>query len=105
MAESFTGLPGIGSFVTGLADAVTRIDFPNAARRVRLVFSTNAGKVATEGTDGAAIGAAPFFTVAADSEWSMFIDRDASEGGRGPASIYVTSAVATTTVTMMCEAG
>jgi len=105
MAESFSGVPGVSTFQTGAIDVLTRIDFPNSARRVRLTFTTNDGKVATEGTDGGALGATDYYKVPADNDWSMFIDRDASEGGKGPASIYVTSAVATTTVTMMCEAG
>jgi hypothetical protein len=105
MAQSFAGVPDVITFQTGASDVLTRVDFPNAARRVRMVFTTNAGKIATVGTDGAAIGAAPFWTAAAGAEVSVFVDRDGSEGGRGPASLYVTSATGTTTVTMLCEAG
>lgn len=105
MAESFPGVPGVITFQTGGVDVLTRVDFPNAARRVRMTFTTNAGKVTTSGTDGGALGAGAFYSVAAGTDWTMFVDRDGSEGGRGPASIFVTSGVATTTVTLMCEAG
>lgn len=105
MAESFAGVPDVISFQTGASNVLTRVDFPNAARRVRVLFTTNAGKIATVGTDGAAIGAAAFWGAPAGQEVTVFVDRDASEGGRGPASLYVTSATGSTTVTMLCEAG
>jgi hypothetical protein len=105
MAESFSSVPGVLSFQTGAIDVLTRVDFPNAARRVRILFSASDGKIATEGSDGAAIGAAPFWTATADTEVSIFVDRDGSEGGRGPASLYLTSGSATVTVTLLCEAG
>ena len=102
MAESFASCPGVLAFTLGGIDVATRVDFPNAARRVRLQFVTNAGKVATSGTDGAAI-AATNYPVAADTDWALVVDRD-GEGGRAPASIYVASGVAATVVLAICEA-
>ena len=105
MAQSFSSVPGVITFQTTLADVLTRLDFPNNTRRVRLIFSTNAGKICTTGTDGALIGAAAFWPAAADTEIAIFVDKDPAELGKGPASIFVTSATATTTVTALCESG
>ena len=105
MAESFSTVPGVLTFQTGGIDVLTRVDFPNAARKVRIVFTASDGKIATEGTDGAPIGAAAYWKAVADTEVEVFVDRDASEGGKGPASLYLTSGAATVTVTLLCEAG
>ena len=104
MAESFPSVPAVLSFTLGGIDVATRLDFPNNARRVRVQFLTNAGKVATEGTDGAAIDA-NFYPVAADTEWSLFVDQDPQTGGRGPKSVFLASGVASTVVRCVCEAG
>lgn len=102
MSQSFPSCPGVLSFTLGGIDVATRIDFPNAARRVRLQFVTNAGKVATQGTDGAAIDATNY-PVAPDADWALVVDRD-GEGGRSPASIFIASGVAATAVLAICEA-
>ena len=104
MAASFPSVPAILTFTLGGIDVATRLDFPNNARRVRLQFVTNPGKVATEGSDGAAIDP-NFYPVAADTEWSLFVDQDPQEGGRGPKSILLASGVAATVVRAVCEAG
>lgn len=104
MAQSFAGNPDIIRFQLGAGDVLTRLDFPNATRKVTVFFETNAGKVATTGSDGQAIGAA-FASVDADSYWSMCVDQDADERGRGPASIYLASAVGSTWVVAIATAG
>ena len=104
MAEGFTTVPDVLVFTLGLADVATRIDFPNNARRVRLQFVTNAGKVATTGTDGAAIDASNY-PVDADTDFPLLVDQDQVAGGRGPASIFVASATGSTVVKAVCEGG
>ena len=104
MAESFTGVPGVNVFTLGASDVATRLDFPNNARKVQLVFVTNDGKVATEGTDGAAIDANNY-PVTADVSWPLFVDQDGVPGGKGPKSIFVAAFVGSTVVRAICSAG
>lgn len=104
MAESVSRTPGVTPFVLGGIDVATRVDLPNTARRIRVIFTTNDGKVAFTGTDAAAISA-NYWKVPADTEVSFFVDQDAVPGGRGPVSVYLASAIATTTVSILAEAG
>lgn len=103
MAESFTAVPQIIRFQLGGIDVATKLNVPNAGRRVTLYFETNAGKVATSGTDAVAIGTtvAP---VVANNYWAIGVDKDADARGKGPAPLYVASPVADTWVVAIVEA-
>lgn len=103
MAEYFPSVPGIISFTTGASDVLTQVHAPNNARSVRILFETNAGKIAVDGTDGGAIGATAHLVAQADTEVLVYLDQDALEQGKGPAQVYVTSATASTVVRMLCE--
>jgi len=104
MAESFPSVPGVITFTMGGSNVATELNLPNACRRVRLHFITNAGKVATEGTDAAAIDAAHML-VTNDVDYDIWVDRDTADGGKGPAPIYVASATGSTVVRALCMAG
>lgn len=103
MAEYFPSVPGIISFTTGASDVLTEVNAPNYARCVRVIFETNAGKIALEGTDGAAIGGVAHLSATADTEVLVYLDQDPYEVNKGPAKVYLTSATAGTTVRMLCE--
>lgn len=104
MAQSFSQPPDVKKITLGGSNVATQLNFPNNARRVRMYFETNAGKVATTGTDGGAIDAAHML-VANDTDYDVWVDRDTQDGGRGPASLYIASATGSTVVRVLCMSG
>ena len=101
MAESMSSVPGVLTFTLGAANVATQVNFPNNARRVRIFFVTDAGKVAVTGTDGGAI-VANFYPVTADADWALVVDQDQA-GGKGPAPVFLATATGSTVVRLVCE--
>ena len=73
---------------------------PGNAKRVELVFTTNAGKVLTAGTDATVITSEISFPIPADSAWYYDYPQN-----KGTHSIYVASSVASTVVSVFVTAG
>jgi len=103
MAESFAKVPDIITFVTGAANVATKVNIPNAGRKVTVFFVTDPGKIAIDGVDTDPIDAA-HATVDADRYFEMAVDQDADERGKGPAAVYVATAAGGTTVKAIVEA-
>lgn len=94
MAEAFSGqdqFPDAIRFQTSATpDELTEITLRGGAKRVSIQFIANAGKIAFDGVDAAAIGT-EFITVAADSILELRVG--------SKAEIYVASASAS----VFCE--
>ena len=73
---------------------------PGNARRLEIVFATNAGLVLTAGTDATVITTEKAFPVPADTAW--YYDYPKSKGTH---AIFVASAVASTVVSVFVTDG
>ncbi len=74
-------------------NTMQELTVPGNARRLEIVFTTNAGLVLTAGTDATVISTEKTFEVPADTAW--FYDYPKSKGTH---SLFVASAVASTVV-------
>ena len=104
MAQTFDGAqyPDALRFTTsGTPNNVTEVVIPARASKASVRFDTNAGKLAFEGTDGAAVGS-HFCDIDANT-WAEFGLGDGIGTSKGVGSIFVASGTATTTVTVLIE--
>lgn len=104
MAQTFDGAqyPDVLRFTTsGTPNNLTEVVIPARASKASVRFDTNAGKLAFEGTDAAAIGS-HYCDIDADT-WAELSLADGIGTSKGVGSIFVASATATTTVTVMIE--
>ena len=103
MAQTFDGaqFPDAIRFTLGGSHVATQVVIPQTASKVTVKFSTNAGKIAFEGTDGGAINA-NFADIVGDA----FAELSLSDGireSKGVGSIFLASATASTVCTCIIE--
>ena len=104
MAETFDGAqyPDIKRItLSGTPDNATEVVIPASAKTATVRFETNAGKLAFEGTDGAAVNAAHILVTAdATHQFSL---TDGSAVSKGVTSFFIASATASTVCSVMLE--
>lgn len=79
----------------------TEVEIDPKTNRITVLFSTNAGKIAFTGTDGAALTAADTFPVAADSPFTVALD--GGEGRVQGLKLYTEVAIQPTEVKILSE--
>ena len=104
MAETFDGAqyPDIKRVtLSGTPNNCTQVLFNQSAKTATIRFETNAGKLAFEGTDAAAVDASPIaITADATHQFSLGDGRGVSVG---VGSFYLASGTASTVVSIMLE--
>ena len=103
MAQNFDGaqFPDALRFTLGGVNVATQVVIPQTASKVTIKFSTNAGKLAFEGTDGAAINA-NYADISADAFAELSL-ADGIRESKGVGSIFVASATGSTVCTCIIE--
>ena len=86
--------------LSGTINTMQEITIGANARRVEIVFTTNAGKIVSAGTDATVISTEATFPVPADTSW--FYDVPKSKGAH---AIFVASATASTVVSVIITDG
>jgi hypothetical protein len=86
--------------LSGTPNTMQEISVPGNARRIEMVFETNAGQLLTAGTDATVITTEKAWPIPADSAW--FYDFPRSKGTH---SIFVASSVASTVVKFIVTDG
>jgi hypothetical protein len=86
--------------LSGTPNTMQELSVGANARRVEIVFTTNAGKIVTAGTDAAVISSEATFPVPADSAWYYDIPRS-----KGDHSLFVASATGSTVVSCIVTDG
>jgi hypothetical protein len=104
MAETFDGAqyPDIKRVtLSGTPNNCTQVLFNQSARTATIRFETNAGKLAFEGTDGAAVDAS-HIAITADAT-HQFSLADGQGVSVGVGSFFLASPIASTVVSIMLE--
>ena len=87
--------------LSGTINTMQELEVPARARRVEIVFTTNAGVIVTQGgTDATVITTEKTFPIPADSAWFYDIPR-----AKGDHSIWVASGTASTVCSVLVTEG